>query len=175
MIPGADNERFSVAVQTVDGAVVLELSGELDHDTAQPLREALDAAVTQGGRLVVDLSGLGFCDSTGLNVLLHSRLSAQEAGGSLELTGLRGSVAGCSTSPARKGSSPYTPMWRKLWAERAVRPASPAEPSARHEAARSGRALAAPRHIDTEESASWRNGGHLTGPGTWYWTGPPMS
>ncbi|MFB7468780.1 STAS domain-containing protein [Streptomyces sp. NPDC056224] len=93
MIPGADNERFSVAVQTVDGAVVLELSGELDHDTAQPLREALDAAVTQGGRLVVDLSGLGFCDSTGLNVLLHSRLSAQEAGGSLELTGLRGSVA----------------------------------------------------------------------------------
>ncbi|MEU9301968.1 STAS domain-containing protein [Streptomyces sp. NPDC048269] len=93
MIPGADNERFTVGVQTVDGGVVLELAGELDHDTAQPLRDALDEAVTQGGRLVVDLSRLGFCDSTGLNVLLHSRLSAQEAGGSLELTGLRGSVA----------------------------------------------------------------------------------
>ncbi|MGW0363986.1 STAS domain-containing protein [Streptomyces sp. NPDC002990] len=93
MVPGADSERFTVAVQTVDGAVVFELAGELDHDTAQPLREALDAAVTPGGRLVVDLSELGFCDSTGLNVLLHSRLTAQEAGGSLELAGLRGSVA----------------------------------------------------------------------------------
>ncbi|UUU38912.1 STAS domain-containing protein [Streptomyces sp. NBC_00162] len=93
MVPGADNERFTVAVQTVDGAVVLELAGELDHDTAQPLREALDEAVAQGGRLLVDLTKLGFCDSTGLNVLLHSRLTAQEAGGSVELTGLRGSVA----------------------------------------------------------------------------------
>lgn len=93
MVPGADSERFTVAVQTVDGAVVLELAGELDHDTAQPLREALDAAVVRGGRLLVDLTGLGFCDSTGLNVLLQSRLTAVEAGGSVELAGLRGSVA----------------------------------------------------------------------------------
>ncbi|MEU9147813.1 STAS domain-containing protein [Streptomyces sp. NPDC048349] len=93
MVPGTDNERFTVAVQTVDGAVVLELAGELDHDTAQPLREALDAAVPRGGRLLVDLTGLGFCDSTGLNVLLQSRLAAREAGGSVELAGLRGSVA----------------------------------------------------------------------------------
>ncbi|MGP3689511.1 STAS domain-containing protein [Streptomyces sp. IBSNAI002] len=93
MVPEADNERFTVAVQHVDGAVVIELAGELDHDTAQPLREALDAAVVRGGRLLVDLTGLGFCDSTGLNVLLHSRLSALEAGGSVELAGLRGSVA----------------------------------------------------------------------------------
>ncbi|OKK22371.1 metal ABC transporter substrate-binding protein [Streptomyces sp. CB00455] len=93
MVPGADNDRFTVAVRAADVAVVLKLAGELDHDTAQPLRAALDAAVARGGRLVVDLSGLGFCDSTGLNVLLHSRLSAQEAGGTLELAGLRGSVA----------------------------------------------------------------------------------
>ncbi|MEU9372745.1 STAS domain-containing protein [Streptomyces sp. NPDC048255] len=93
MVPGADSERFTVAVRTVDGAVVVELAGELDHDTAQPLRDALDAAVTPGGRLLVDLTGLGFCDSTGLNVLLHSRLTAQEAGAGLELIGLRGPVA----------------------------------------------------------------------------------
>ncbi|WP_405713729.1 STAS domain-containing protein [Streptomyces xanthophaeus] len=93
MLSGADNERFTVAVRTVDGAVVLELAGELDHDTAQPLRDALDAAVTPGGRLLVDLTDLGFCDSTGLNVLLHSRLTAQEAGAGLELVGLRGPVA----------------------------------------------------------------------------------
>ncbi|MGW7099557.1 STAS domain-containing protein [Streptomyces sp. NPDC054838] len=93
MVPGAGNERFTVDVRAVDGTVVLALAGELDHDTAQPLREALDAAVTPGGRLLVDVSGLGFCDSTGLNVLLHSRIAVQEAGGTLGLAGLSGPVA----------------------------------------------------------------------------------
>lgn len=93
MEPGKGDERFAVAVRAVDGVVVLSLAGELDHDTAGPLREALDAAVGQGGRLVVDMSGLRFCDSTGLNALLHGRLSVQEAGGSLELAGLSGPVA----------------------------------------------------------------------------------
>lgn len=37
MVPEAKSERFTVAVQAVDGAVVLALAGELDHDTAQPL------------------------------------------------------------------------------------------------------------------------------------------
>ncbi|MFD3540088.1 STAS domain-containing protein [Streptomyces sp. NPDC058662] len=93
MVPGDDAERFTVAVRPVDGGVVLALAGELDHDTAQPLREALDEAVTPGARLLVDLAGLGFCDSTGLNVLLRGRLAVRETGGTLELAGLRGPVA----------------------------------------------------------------------------------
>ncbi|MGW6983986.1 STAS domain-containing protein [Streptomyces sp. NPDC054932] len=93
MVPEAESERFTVAVEAVDGAVVLALAGELDHDTAQPLREALDTALAPGRRLLIDLAGLGFCDSTGLNVLLTSRLAAQETGASLELVGLHGPVA----------------------------------------------------------------------------------
>ncbi|MFG2989381.1 STAS domain-containing protein [Streptomyces sp. NPDC048257] len=93
MVPETDGQRFTVAVEAVDGAVVLVLAGELDHDTAQPLRDALDAALTPGGRLLVDLTALGFCDSTGLNVLLNNRLAAREAGATLELVGLRGPVA----------------------------------------------------------------------------------
>lgn len=34
-----------------------------------------------------DASGPAFCDSTGLNVLLRSRIAARETGGSLELIG----------------------------------------------------------------------------------------
>ncbi|MFI1064255.1 STAS domain-containing protein [Streptomyces spororaveus] len=93
MEPEADRERFTVAVTTVDAAVVLALAGELDHDTAQPLRDALDSALAPGRRILVDLAGLGFCDSTGLNVLLNTRLDAQQAGAVLELVGLRGPVA----------------------------------------------------------------------------------
>ncbi|MFB7252989.1 STAS domain-containing protein [Streptomyces nojiriensis] len=93
MVPEAESERFTVAVEAVDGAVVLTLAGELDHDTAQPLRDALDEALAPGRRLLVDMAGLGFCDSTGLNVLLNTRLAAQEAGAGLELAGLHGPVA----------------------------------------------------------------------------------
>ncbi|MEU8618614.1 STAS domain-containing protein [Streptomyces sp. NPDC048623] len=70
------------------GTVVVAVSGELDHDTAAPLREAL--AAHQGtGRVVVDCSDLRFCDSTGLNVLLRTRLHMADAGGRLDLAGLR--------------------------------------------------------------------------------------
>ncbi|WP_406179144.1 STAS domain-containing protein [Streptomyces sp. NBC_01006] len=84
----ANEERLTVGVKSVPGATVVTLSGELDHDTAEPLRQALETACQDGGRLLVDLSRLDFCDSTGLNVLLHARLAVQEAGGSLELVGL---------------------------------------------------------------------------------------
>ncbi|MCM1966644.1 STAS domain-containing protein [Streptomyces sp. G1] len=85
----ADGGRFAVEVRPVEGATVLALAGELDHDTAEPLRAAIEAARAGGGqRLLLDFSGLGFCDSTGLNVLLHGRLAVRESGGSLELIGL---------------------------------------------------------------------------------------
>ncbi|MET9857480.1 STAS domain-containing protein [Streptomyces sp. NPDC006450] len=88
-MPSVDEDRFAVDVRPLDGATVLTLAGELDHDTADPLDAALEAARADGGRrLLVDVSGLAFCDSTGLNVLLHHRMATRESGGSLELIGL---------------------------------------------------------------------------------------
>ncbi|MEW1906400.1 STAS domain-containing protein [Streptomyces sp. NPDC086147] len=82
--------RFDVRVRpgTADGVVVLELGGELDHDTVAPLREAVEEHA-RARRIVVDCSGLGFCDSTGLNALLRARLRMRETGGRLDLAGLR--------------------------------------------------------------------------------------
>ncbi|MCX4514149.1 MULTISPECIES: STAS domain-containing protein [unclassified Streptomyces] len=74
--------------------VVLAVAGELDHDTAEPLRTALDEAVASGARrILVDCGGLLFCDSTGLNVLLRARLAAQENEARVELAALRPQVA----------------------------------------------------------------------------------
>ncbi|WP_330334250.1 STAS domain-containing protein [Streptomyces sp. NBC_00536] len=98
-LPPSDGRRFAMEVQDVPRATVLALAGELDHDTAEPVRRALDAALRRGGRLLVDVSRLDFCDSTGLNLLLHSRMAFGEASaegvgaGSLELVGLRQPVA----------------------------------------------------------------------------------
>ena len=90
----AGGGRFGVEVRPGADAIVLVLSGELDHDTAEPLRDALaDSVAAAPDRIVVDCADLRFCDSTGLNVLLRARLAAREAGGRLELAALRPPVA----------------------------------------------------------------------------------
>jgi anti-sigma B factor antagonist len=58
----------------------LVLSGELDLATVPRVQQAVDATLAQGARtLIVDLSGLGFIDSSGLRlfVVLHQRAAAE--------------------------------------------------------------------------------------------------
>ncbi|MGW1468927.1 STAS domain-containing protein [Streptomyces sp. NPDC001493] len=86
--------RLLVETRTEGGSEIVTPVGELDHHTADLLREPLESAVEQGRvRLIVDCSGLEFCDSTGLNVLLGARLQAEEAGGEVHLAGMRPVVA----------------------------------------------------------------------------------
>ncbi|NJC70310.1 STAS domain-containing protein [Planosporangium thailandense] len=68
-----------------NGGTVLRIVGELDISTADQLRRAAAPYLSAGGRLVLDLSQVTFCDSTGLALLVgfHKRLMA--AGGGLEL------------------------------------------------------------------------------------------
>jgi anti-sigma B factor antagonist len=57
-----------------DGAVVVELAGELDLYNANAVREALlGEAERSPERLVVDLSRVTFIDSTGIGVLIEAR------------------------------------------------------------------------------------------------------
>ncbi|WP_329560793.1 STAS domain-containing protein [Kitasatospora sp. NBC_01266] len=90
----AGGERFTVTPGSGPEASVLLLGGELDHDAAGTLREALAAAVAAGRpRILVDCADLLFCDSSGLNVILRARLAAREAGARIELSALRPTVA----------------------------------------------------------------------------------
>jgi anti-sigma B factor antagonist len=69
-----------------DGTVVITVRGNLDVDSAGGLLSALDAALERPvPRIVVDLSGIDFCDSTGLSafVIGHNRVAG--AGGWLRL------------------------------------------------------------------------------------------
>jgi anti-sigma B factor antagonist len=72
----------------------MSVSGEIDLYTAPRLHAELTTALAGDGpvRLVVDLSGVGFCDSTGMNVLLAAHRRAQENGGDLELSSPRPAV-----------------------------------------------------------------------------------
>ena len=69
-----------------DGAVpVVAVSGEVDVYAAPALREGLTELLSGGRSVVVDLTGVGFLDSTGLGALVAARTTASERGASLPL------------------------------------------------------------------------------------------
>jgi anti-anti-sigma factor len=71
--------------------LLLTVTGALDVDTADAVRcEPIDLA--GASRMVIDLSGLEFCDSTGLNALLRLRIAAAGQGIPVHLSGLSGRV-----------------------------------------------------------------------------------
>jgi anti-anti-sigma factor len=93
-VGSAQSGRLLVEVREEGSAAVVTPAGELDHHTADLLREPLDGLLSRGiATLVVDCTRLEFCDSTGLNVLLGARLKADSAGGGVRLAGMRPVVA----------------------------------------------------------------------------------
>jgi anti-sigma B factor antagonist len=61
-------------VEERDGAIVVQLAGELDLYNAHAVRdELLEQAGRRPERLVIDLSRVTFIDSTGLGVLIEAR------------------------------------------------------------------------------------------------------
>ena len=70
----AGTQPFAVEVQQRDAVAIVQPRGELDLVTVEMLRAALDD-IKSTERLVVDLRGLSFIDSTGLQLLvaLHQR------------------------------------------------------------------------------------------------------
>ena len=67
-----------------DGSVVVSLAGELDLYNAHEVREALlECCAESPDRLVVDLSGVKFIDSTALGVLIEARTRLENRRGFL--------------------------------------------------------------------------------------------
>ncbi|MYV41891.1 anti-sigma factor antagonist [Streptomyces sp. SID1328] len=65
---------------------VATVTGDMDLHTADTLRhEASKILERQCPRLILDLSHVGFCDSTGLSALISLWHAAQKAGGALGL------------------------------------------------------------------------------------------
>ena len=71
-------------IERNDSSVVVSLAGELDLYNAHEVREALLECTAEGPeRLVVDLSGVKFIDSTALGVLIEARTRMENRRGFL--------------------------------------------------------------------------------------------
>jgi len=79
--------------RTADGAAtILRISGELDINARDDLREALLPAI-RGGDVVVDLHGVTFLDSEALGALIEGYNAARRSAAGLRVVNARGLVA----------------------------------------------------------------------------------
>jgi anti-sigma B factor antagonist len=79
-------DPFSVAEREEGGVRVVAVAGELDVDTAPTLCARLDETrIGRPPRLLVDLTAVDFCDSTGLRALLGAASEVRAHGGRFAL------------------------------------------------------------------------------------------
>jgi anti-anti-sigma factor len=67
----ADEAYCAAEVSREDGTAVIRLSGELDMVSVESVRSVIEGALPgQGDRLVFEISGLDFMDSSGIALLI---------------------------------------------------------------------------------------------------------
>ncbi|MFD3501924.1 STAS domain-containing protein [Streptomyces sp. NPDC058676] len=87
-------DRLSVERKVVDGVLVVTVQGEIDHDVKDALSEALlsEDGTVPPPRVVADLSGVTFMDSSGINVFVAAYQQVSGTQGWLRIAGAQESV-----------------------------------------------------------------------------------
>lgn len=80
--------RVRLLSRTTGGHTVLTVNGELDIATTAALRDRIVGALkATTGPVIIDLSGVSFCDATGLALLVGARRRARLSGCTVVLAG----------------------------------------------------------------------------------------
>ncbi|XJZ26105.1 anti-sigma F factor antagonist [Bacillota bacterium Lsc_1132] len=84
---------LTVEMERILDVLCIRLSGELDHHTAEELREKASEAIEKNNirHLVLNLEQLAFMDSSGLGVILGRYKQIKQSGGEMVV---------CAISPA---------------------------------------------------------------------------
>lgn len=82
----ASLDQLTVTIDASAQPPTIALAGELDPHTAPLLQREIDQILERGSTdLVLDLSALGFVDSSGLRVLISAQSQLADQGGMLTL------------------------------------------------------------------------------------------
>ena len=96
-LPRVEPRQLELSSRTDgDGSQIVSMTGELDIATAEQaytyISDVIDAWDKAPAPVSVDLSGLTFCDASGLGVLARIARHARQAGRQLTLTAARPSL-----------------------------------------------------------------------------------
>ena len=80
-----DPSEFNVVVRREGAALVVAPEGELDMATVATLRASLETELGDARVLVLDLRGLNFLDTSGLQLVFEQQRRAEEEGFSFVL------------------------------------------------------------------------------------------
>ncbi|MEU4510821.1 STAS domain-containing protein [Nonomuraea wenchangensis] len=85
--------ELKVSTRSHAGFALVAVTGEIDLYTAPHLQSEFTRLLQEGpNRVVIDMSAVDFCDSTGMNVLLSALKRMKEQGGTLEVASPRPAV-----------------------------------------------------------------------------------
>ncbi len=85
--------ELDIKTEQTDGICVMTLGGEVDVYTAPRLKEALVREIEAGCvRIIADLEGVDFIDSSGLGVLVGGLRRAKERDGTIRLVCTRENI-----------------------------------------------------------------------------------
>lgn len=80
---------MDVSTRQEDGHVIVTVAGEVDLYTSPKMREALFEGIADPpARIIVDLSGVSYMDSSGIATLVEALRATRKAAGRLVLAGL---------------------------------------------------------------------------------------
>lgn len=77
----------------IGGVVLIEVNGDIDLFQSRELRETVSGYIAVGkNKIVINLSGVAYIDSSGLGVLISARTQLKKAGGDLKIAEITDSV-----------------------------------------------------------------------------------
>ena len=83
---------MNIEFEEIDGIIVATLFGELDGRTAPLVQDQLLALPRPGGKVLLDMSGVGYISSAGLRALLMLYRQMVADNGRVALVGLTESI-----------------------------------------------------------------------------------
>lgn len=77
----------------LDDVYIIELNGDIDHYTSEKIRREIYMNTGRYvNKMIIDLSGVEFMDSSGIGMILGRYREIKERGGKIALTGIKGNM-----------------------------------------------------------------------------------
>jgi anti-sigma B factor antagonist len=79
---------MDINVKTVEQVTVVEISGDINGTTASEAQEQILSVIQPGGKILLDMSGVGYMSSAGLRMLLSTYRQVASNNGLIVLVGV---------------------------------------------------------------------------------------